>query len=340
MNFKKYPSIENIYRERFIENVRVAGYANENYHVQEKIHGVNLAIYCDGESIQFAAREHVITGDEKFYGLNDISQELAIDAFNLWHIIKQYEAAEFVTGFIIYGELFGGMYPHSEVPKNNDVIRVQKGVHYGPDTMFIAFDLYVTSQEPEDLSEGSFINVSFANNLFDTVGITRAETLHFGNLDSCLEYSSEFQTTIPSISGLPEIEDNICEGVVIKPDNSLYLNSGKRVVIKNKNERFSEKNRERKHKPTEPLSPITEAFVNTALSYVNENRYNNVVSKMGEIDYDEPKNISILIPALVKDVMEDFVKENPDFTHLDKTEKKASQKAVTNAAKSLILKKF
>lgn len=47
--------------------------------------------------------------------------------------------------------------------------------------------------------------------------------------------------------GLPPIADNICEGVVIRPVTPTYLRNGCRVLIKNKNARFAEKKRVKKH---------------------------------------------------------------------------------------------
>lgn len=341
MNFKKYSSIENAYQKRFIENIRISGYANALYHVQEKVHGANMGIYCDGQFVEFASRNHMLDDDESFYSLDNITEELAINTFNLWHIIKKDEMAEFVTGFVIYGELFGGGYPHPNVPKRN-VSMVQKGVNYSPDVHFIAFDLYVTLDTPEDGEHGNMLRVSFANKLFDKVGFLRSPSLMMGTLDECLAYSNEFQTTIPTILQLPPLENNICEGVVIKPEIPCYLPNGSRVLIKNKNAIFAErtKAKHKEYKPAEPLSPEIQEWVDLSLEYINDNRYNNVTSKIGEIDYSDNSNIGRLIPALVSDAMEDFCKDNPEFTHLDKNAKKPIQRAVSNAAKDLILQKF
>lgn len=42
----------------------------------------------------------------------------------------------------VYGELFGGCYPHKDVtPSKNKVKRIQKGVWYSPYVRFYAFDI-------------------------------------------------------------------------------------------------------------------------------------------------------------------------------------------------------
>ena len=62
-----------------------------------------------------------------------------------------------------------------------------------------------------------------------------AKPLFSGSFKDALEYQNDFQTTIPGILGLPEIEDNIAEGVVIKPENAMFFHDGSRLILKNKN---------------------------------------------------------------------------------------------------------
>ena len=59
--------------------------------------------------------------------------------------------------------------------------------------------------------------------------------LFTGALTDAMQYPNAFESTIPAYHELPAIPDNICEGVVIKPNVSKHLGNGERVIIKNKN---------------------------------------------------------------------------------------------------------
>jgi hypothetical protein len=42
---------------------------------------------------------------------------------------------------LVYGELFGGHYPHPRVAALDGIVPVQTAIHYCPDVRFCAFDL-------------------------------------------------------------------------------------------------------------------------------------------------------------------------------------------------------
>lgn len=152
-------------------------------------------------------------------------------------------------------------------------------------------------------------------------------------LDSCLEFSEEFQTEVPR--GLPKIENNFSEGVVIKPYcEQLFMPNGSRLIIKKKGEKFVE----RKSSPREQivLSDEEKQAANLIHNYVNEERYQSVVSKLGLIDYEDKTMIGKLIGLLAKDAVEDFEK---DYTLSDELNKIAKKEA-SKAAKEIVLKKF
>jgi len=113
------------------------------------------------------------------------------------------------------------------------MVRIQKGVFYSPKNDFYAFDIRINQEE--------YLNVEEANEYFKTIGLFYAKTLFKGSFEACLEHSNDFNSKIPKWLGLPEIEKNICEGVIIKPVKSRYFNNGARVIFKNKNEKWSVK---------------------------------------------------------------------------------------------------
>ena len=116
----------------------------------------------------------------------------------------------------------------------------QKGVWYHPDIRFYAFDVYIKTENCE-----GFLNYSVAVDFFEKIGLFHAKILQIGTFDECIKHSDEFQTTIPEDLGLPPIENNICEGIVIKPIKSIYTEDEDRIILKSKNARFKEVSGER-----------------------------------------------------------------------------------------------
>ncbi|MFW9608304.1 MAG: hypothetical protein ACMV14_07695, partial [Prevotella sp.] len=168
-------------------------------------------------------------------------------------------------------------------------------------------------------------------------------TLFEGTLDECLRFSNEFPTTIPSLFGLPDIDNNICEGVVIRPITPMYLRNGDRVLIKNKNERFAEKKSIRKRNkmlevPIEQ-SPELISLIDEISQFVTENRLANVVSHIGEVHV--PKDFGKIMGLFAKDALEDFMKEySEDYLNLEKTEQKMLNKALNQMSIELVKKEY
>mmetsp|Transcript_13892 Transcript_13892/g.32393 ORF Transcript_13892/g.32393 Transcript_13892/m.32393 type:complete len:94 (-) Transcript_13892:153-434(-) len=59
MKFKKYTSIENSHRKKFVADCVSAielGYCKDDFVVEEKAHGANFAFYYDGTELKTASR--------------------------------------------------------------------------------------------------------------------------------------------------------------------------------------------------------------------------------------------------------------------------------------------
>ncbi len=299
MKFQRYGSIENITRQKSLDYIVMQGLSGGEFVVQEKCHGSNFSIwYKDGE-IKFAKRSQFIGEGDNFYGYEALKGELT-DA--IIAIVKDLNAKEVV----IYGELFGGSYPHPDVERNNKAVSVQKGVYYSPNNEFYAFDLVVNGE----YQCVDHCDVQFTNNM-----MVHATTLFRGTLTECLEFENEYETTVPSQFGLPSIESNICEGNVIKPVRPLFLANGSRVILKNKNSKFTEKEHKPKtlkDTPEQLRAKYPDSF--EALEYFNqyvtENRLRNVISKEGEITQ---KGFGKLVGLFCKDVREEGFKEISDM---------------------------
>ena len=336
LEFKKYNSIENTYNKEFMEKIKIEGFESLQYVVQEKVHGANCSFITDGQTVQFAKRTGLVEAGEKFYNYEELLERYRERVIGLYHLIKEkYTDTESVS---IYGEMFGGKYPHPDIINDTRIMCIQKGVFYSPNHEFYGFDLYVCGAE-----NNRYLSVNEMNRFFEEGGFFYAETLLEGSLEKCLLYPNAFQSRIAEWMGLPPIEDNICEGVVIRPVETVFFRNGSRLLLKNKNSKFSEKKSIKKRQPALFIEPTYSEELNNLLvvveEYITENRLNNVISKIGEISI--PKDFGRLIGLLSKDTLEDFEKEySSDYALLEKSEQKILNRHINKQATELIKKVY
>ena len=331
-SFKKYSSIENTFDKDFLDRVRLECPADLEFVVQEKVHGSNVCFVTDGQSVSFGKRTGFIEADEKFYDYEELLERYTPKVTALFSMVK--ETIPNVETLTIFGEMFGGRYPHPDVKNNAKVMIIQKGVHYCPYHEFYAFDLYVTANE-----SGRFFPVDEANAFFERGAFFYARTLFRDLLTPCLHYPNDGPSQISAWLGFPPIEENICEGVVIRPVAPTYLSNGARVLLKSKNARFAEKKAIKKRTPKLFVEPSYSQQLNELLpiveQYVTENRLNNVVSKIGQISV--PKDTGKIIGLFSKDVLDDFLKEHSSaYAIIEKSEQKVLNRHVNSLVTSLI----
>jgi len=332
MRFKQYNAIENTFDTGFMDVIRLEGLDKQDFVVQEKVHGSNVCFITDGETISFGKRTGFVEEGEKFFMYEVLLERYTPKALALFSIIKkEYPAIESIT---IFGEMFGGLYPHPDVENDRKIMCIQKGVFYCPQHEFYAFDLYVRTAET-----GYYLSVDEANSFYEQGDFFYAKTLLRGTLEQCLQYPNDAMSLIPEWLGFPPIEDNVCEGVIVRPVKSTYLSNGARVLLKSKNARFAEK-KARKKRESKPFVPPTYSELLIELleiveQYVTENRLNNVVSKIGQISL--PKEVGMLMGLFSKDILEDFLKEHSgQYAAIEKIEQKIFNRHVSTMAVNLI----
>jgi len=138
---------------------------------------------------------------------------------------------------ILYGELFGGIYPGAE---KVDKQPPQICIFYSPMKEYMLFDIaydggYLAYEQVVELSEKN--GVSYVKPLF----ISEA-----GGLQTCIEFNNRFTTTIPAELGYkPPTEmpknnpENLAEGIVIKPWD-IETGHRNRPMLKLKIEEFND----------------------------------------------------------------------------------------------------
>lgn len=336
LTFKKYSSIENHFNREFMEHVVEQMPQDLQYVVQEKVHGANTSFLCDGNEVKFAKRTSMLEDEEKFYDYPELLEAYKDKVLNLFARVKS-QHSEVVT-ISVFGEMFGGLYPHNDVKTNRKLTLIQKGVCYTPEHEFYGFDIYLSDGE-----NGWYLPVDEVNEIFEAEGFFYAKTLFRGTLAECLKYPNAFPSKISEWLGLPAIEDNICEGIVIRPVTPMYLRNGSRVLIKSKNERFAEKKSVKKRNKLfaehVPYSDELKSLVSEVDAYVTENRLTNVVSHIGEVHV--PKDFGKIMGLFSKDVLEDFLKEHGgDYSALDKSEQKLLNKELNKLSTELVKKVY
>ncbi|WP_439479651.1 RNA ligase family protein [Chryseobacterium aquaticum] len=274
MIFKTYNSIENAYQTRVIDQIKLQGFGKEIFIVQEKVHGANFSFFTDGKEIKIAKRTSFIEIDEKFYNAHQILERYRKNVIDVFQMVKTMHPD--VETVVIYGELFGGGYKHTEVEPVKVAIKVQKGVEYSPYNEFYAFDI--------KLNGTTYLDIDVVNEIFEETGFFYAKILFQGTLEDALKFPNDFNSKIPAWLGLPEIENNICEGTIIKALKTKYFGNGSRVILKNKNEKWTEKSKMvRKDKSAQKEAHFSENAKNIwdeIQKYATANRLNNVVSKI------------------------------------------------------------
>jgi Rnl2 family RNA ligase len=272
MDFHKFSSLENSYRQNLIDKVQYECKDGGLWMATEKLHGANFSFWCDGTEVKFASRSQFVDGT--FYNCEAVINKYQYQVMQLW---LNESCGDDRTLLIVYGELFGG--------------NIQKEVKYG-EKDFRAFDVVVN---------GTPISKSFAQQACLEVGVPFVPVFHVGTFAECLALPNTFKSTLT-----PEgyEGENNAEGLVIEPVEPAWFNNGSRIYFKNKTESFTEK------KPKEikvfELSEAESDLMNDILAYNTEQRVSNVISKIGAVTN---KDFGKILGLTVQDMFEEFTKE-------------------------------
>jgi Rnl2 family RNA ligase len=267
--------------------------------VTEKIHGANFSFVYETatSTIRFARRRDYLDWDESFFGFQIMVAELeeniqgAFDGVASSHGAEPLVATTSSDGnndlvkIIIYGELFGGCYPHPDVACNNTVKAVQTGVYYSPNLCFCAFDIAV-----ETASTKHYLPYEQCVAVFEKHKIFYAKPLLIGSLTKALNFNTRIDSTIPEALGLPRLSSNLIEGVVVK----LYSQASQptsRLMFKSKNKEFDEDDEYRQAERyfdfvpevESPLSIRTASVVSECIRMVTPLRLESAISKVGRL---------------------------------------------------------
>jgi Rnl2 family RNA ligase len=322
--FSEYNSIENVSSKTIKAIKELCGDDTMEWVATEKIHGANFSAMTDGNTVSWGRRSGLIGKAEKFYNYQKVTQNLEDDIKELFNVIKFANKKKDIEFIQIYGELFGGAYPHNDVPKVAGSCKVQEGVYYHPENQFMIFDgMYVLKNNKTHFYFDYDELLKYTEKI---PNLRTCQILNRGTLDELVKLDPYFQTTIPQLYGLPPIENNYAEGYVLKPAKTFYNNDGERVALKLKRSNLSEKITDPNVAKNSAKNSDTKILI---FSYLNENRLASVKSKLTD---DEREDKDLMINKLVEDAWKDISKENDitqfDVTSLTKVMKSYCQKFV------------
>ena len=274
MTFQKYSSLENHTNSKFIAKVfeLIMDKPDTQFIARSKIHGTNFSVIITKDSISPAKRTGPIGETEKFFGYEDLMAKYA-DNFRRIQDLTDFESTTHTIQ--IFGEYAGG--------------NIQKEVDYG-DKEFYVFDILI---------DGKYISDTNVESICSIHGFKMCPKIAVGALEDLLKLPVEYNSVIPEYNRLcslygidavngqffaqPEANDNVEEGLVIKPIEPMFFSSGSRVAIKYKTDAFKEKGKGKAPKIPVPLPPEDLELLNEFSKYVTVARIKNVVSHIGEI---------------------------------------------------------
>merc|ERR1719414_2866721 len=137
--WQRYPSINDVDLDQVDEIRRAVRGSDIEFVAVEKVHGSNFAFETDGRSIDYFSRSRRLEKHGRFVG-----KTAPAEAMRQYHAavretfrVCASRTAQGVKSVVVYGEYFGGWYPHPQVEQEGPGagVPVQKGiVAYGPRT--------------------------------------------------------------------------------------------------------------------------------------------------------------------------------------------------------------
>lgn len=313
MQFQKYHHINNI------GDVERDG--DEEWIAMEKIHGSNLQFVVTEKTVITGKRNSLLREDDMFGNYQGVRRELTSELFSLRRLIGK--------DIIVYGELFGGRFIDVPgYPVQKDSICIQKEILYCPNNKFYAFDI---------LTDDGFMNYDDMVDYCEKIDIPYCKALYRGSFAEMKALNPVFESTYPSIFGLPSPSKNFAEGYVVKPVINKENSRGQRIIYKHKAPRFTERLSFRtnialakKEAPTEQCVVLTSEIA----QLICTNRLMNVLSKLTSTN--QPVDIvrRIYTGKLVADAIEEHCRERN--LHLSLKEKKYIAASLQQPAKVVV----
>ncbi len=237
----------------------------------EKVHGAQLVIGVQGGQVHFGKRKAWLAEEDPFFGWQLLRVGLATAVRRIARAVGAEGGAVY-----LYGELFGGHYPHPDVPAVPGMTPVQTGIWYAPELHWSPFDILVARSDDD---EGVLLAHREVEAAAREAGLVTPPVVRRGTRADMEGVPTRAPTRVPALLGLPPIAGNVAEGLVIKSDQRAA--PSQRASFKRKIEEFSE-GRFDESEAWDPNQPMSlEALTGWADRLVNPARIASAVSKWG-----------------------------------------------------------
>lgn len=348
LHFKRFGEIENHTNKKIITKLLEADSIHDTgtWVALEKVHGCNFSFTISKSKsenlfeIRLGKRSGFLEQGEDLNGISTakILEKYTSSVLQAFDLVREVTENKDLSQMTIFGELFGGSYPHPDVPKIKEAKQVQKGVYYHNDNDFYAFDIY---------NGEKYLDYEVAMQIFQKCGFFFAEPIITGTLKEILEFPNIFESTLPKHYGHPVLsEENIAEGLILKPLKERRLFPGnKRAILKSKPAKFMEiahcpKRTKIKTKPDPSVSENAMQIWDVLQGYITENRLDNIRSHGDQID-GKPLAGKQLIGPLARDVLHEFLRDESDqvvdlYNQLKQSEQKMIKNKLSAACQNLI----
>lgn len=381
---RKYNEIENAHNLTKVAAIRESGYEGK-WCLTEKIHGTNFSIRINLNDMSvFFCNRTAVVGDNFYNHLHVVNENIKPDYDRLVKNLKEIygDSLDEYHQVAVFGELFGGFYPHPEVQACPRAKKVQKGIWYTPDNEFMAFDIgllrpwrdeekasveekvklleqRLEEAETPERAKSLRSNISGLRNSFDApmldyvgwneflkilegTNIKSVPCLGlYDTLDEALGINPTFESIVYAFYGLPKIENNFAEGIVIKAVEGCTAYGG-RLILKNKNPKFDEiktggSGEGKKKAEPIPLSEEGQKVFDELSAYVNRNRLDSVVSKL--IPPIEMDRFGEILRLLNEDIREDYLKDH-DISNVEINEMQQIYREIGKLAAAVVKEYF
>ena len=316
MQFTKYNSIENTYKDKVVSKIYKEGYNNIDWVVTDKLDGANFSFITDGTTNVLTAKRSGICNKE---------------FFNCKSVIDKYSSLVLNTFIKINNELFKGNLEYLQFYGELIGDGINNRVKYCKGREFFLYDIKYKELNNENSSYLSFTDIlDFCSDVFHLPDYSYLFTF-----DEALAFCRENENDISWIPQLLDneykyLKDNIEEGFVLKPNECKYFSNGERVILKHKNTKFLETKQNKKEIKDNSLNYEQQAQLDFLLNFVTESRFYSVISKEGNLT---EKDFGDFIRLYSKDVYEDA-----EINKIDKQVSKLLNTEIVKLIKPLFFK--
>ncbi len=302
--FSKYGSVENLYRSNEVLEHTVV--------VTEKLHGTNVRFMWDDTNggLILGSRNNIIYKD----GVRTDGDGYNFAGFMVDSApVKELAHRPYYYRYVFYGEFHGSS--------------IQKGVKYADEKDLRVFDI----RDPDD----NFVDWELVAQICDHLGFKTVPVLLEGRvtLDDLNEIMNKNSKTAEE-NGI-EAENNIAEGVVIKPLKMRKDHRDNWIRAKFKSEKWAENAKAPKvRKPDPELAALQPAAREFAEAVVTEGRVATIVDHITR-DGDTELNVrrtGEFLRAFINDVKDEHAEV---YALLDKKQQNQYNKVVNGQAQLL-----